>query len=172
MKTSLVPRPPPFLPSVGVHNNTWERKTGKKWGRPGSIHHVSRCEVDVGGRGPYSNIYLLNLTASFLLVKVSSSITLRSGVWKCGRALVDERMVLCVVLAVGPLPPYIHLTSTWCHSRNECSQAFPVLIFADLRFCVLLWMQTEDQNGRGLGPRLWENIDNCLADTTVTVCHN
>ena len=25
---SLVPRPPPFLPSVCVHNNTQERKTG------------------------------------------------------------------------------------------------------------------------------------------------
>ena len=26
--SSLVPRPPPFLPFVCVHNNTWERKTG------------------------------------------------------------------------------------------------------------------------------------------------
>ena len=28
-KLSLVPRPPPFLPSVCIHNNTWERKTGE-----------------------------------------------------------------------------------------------------------------------------------------------
>ena len=28
---SLVPRPPPFLPSVSIHNNTWEWKTEKAW---------------------------------------------------------------------------------------------------------------------------------------------
>ena len=45
------------------------KRPAKKWGRPGSIHHVRRCEVDVGGEGP---IYLLNLKASFLPVKMSS----------------------------------------------------------------------------------------------------
>ena len=49
---------------------------------------------------------------------------LRSGAQKRGRAL--ERMVPCVVLAVGPLPPYIHLVFTWHHSCDERSQAFPV----------------------------------------------
>ena len=38
---SLGPRPTPFWSSVCVHNNTRERKTGQKWGRPGSIHHVN-----------------------------------------------------------------------------------------------------------------------------------
>ena len=45
---NLVPRPPPFLPFVCVHN-TRERKTGEKRGKPGSIDHVSRREVDAGG---------------------------------------------------------------------------------------------------------------------------
>ena len=36
-------------------------------------------------------------------------ITLRSGVRKCGGTL--EQIVLCVVLAVGPLPSYVHLMS-------------------------------------------------------------
>ena len=65
-------RPPLFLPSVCVHNNTRERKTSKKQGRPGSIHHMSGREVDVGGgggggggQGGYSNMYVLNLKASF-----------------------------------------------------------------------------------------------------------
>ena len=66
MKTSLVPRPPPFLPSVGVHNNTREWKTGKKWGRPGSIHHVSGREVDVGGEGPIFQYILTKLDSEFL----------------------------------------------------------------------------------------------------------
>ena len=48
---SLIPRPLPFLPSVCVHNNTREQKTSEKRGRPGSIHHVSGCQVDVGGEG-------------------------------------------------------------------------------------------------------------------------
>ena len=42
-----------------------------KQGRPGSIHHMSGCEVDVGGRGRYSNTYRLNLKASFLAIKKS-----------------------------------------------------------------------------------------------------
>ena len=42
-------------------------------GRPGSIHHVSGREVDVGGGGADIQIYTkINLKASFLPVKVSS----------------------------------------------------------------------------------------------------
>ena len=104
---SLVPRPPPFLPSVC---NTWERKTGEKQGRPGSIHHMSGREVDVGGRDRYSNVYVANLKASFLPLKTSSFY--HAKVWSLKRGRVLEWMVLCVVLAVGPLPPYIHLVST------------------------------------------------------------
>ena len=63
---------PPFVSSVCFHNNTQEWKTGEKQGRPGSIHHVSGRKVDVGGRGQYSNIYILSLRASFLPVKTSS----------------------------------------------------------------------------------------------------
>ena len=52
VKFSLVPKPPPFLPSIFIHNNTRGQKTSKKRGRPGSIHHVSGREVDVGGERP------------------------------------------------------------------------------------------------------------------------
>ena len=33
--------------------------------------------------------------------------------------------------------PYIHLTSTWCHSSEECSQAFPVFhcTSASMHYC-------------------------------------
>ena len=50
-RLSLVPRLPLSLPSVYVHNNSWERRIGEKPRRPGSIHHVSEREVDVGGGG-------------------------------------------------------------------------------------------------------------------------
>ena len=71
ISTSLVPRPPLFLPS---DNNTWNQEIGEKLkqGRPGSIHHVSRREVDVEGEGSnIKKIYILNLKASFLPVKTN-----------------------------------------------------------------------------------------------------
>ena len=63
---SLVPRPPPFLPSICVHNNSREQKTGEKQGRPGSIHHVSGREVDVGGEGPIFKSICTKLESEFL----------------------------------------------------------------------------------------------------------
>ena len=52
-------------------------------------------------------------------------------------------------------PPRVHLASTWRHSRDECSQAFPVLFDLPIP-CIpcIPWTQTGDQNGGGLGPRL------------------
>ena len=66
---SLVPRPPPFLPSVCVHNNTREWKTGEKRGRPGSIDHVSGREVDEGGEGPIFKYIRTKLESEFLTVQ-------------------------------------------------------------------------------------------------------
>jgi len=40
--------------------------------RSRSNYHISWREVDVGGRGRYSNMYVLNLKVSFLPVKMSS----------------------------------------------------------------------------------------------------
>ena len=72
---------------------------------------MSGRDVDVGGEGPILNIYVLNLKVIFFYwSRRVVSLTLRSGVRKHGRAL--ERMVLCIVLAVGPLPLYVHLAST------------------------------------------------------------
>ena len=68
---------------------------------------------------------------------------LTSGVQNCNRVL--EWMIQCVVLAVRSLPlPYVHLTFTWRHSRDECSQAFPVLH----QPCIIV-----NANGGGLGTR-------------------
>ena len=81
-------------------------------GRAGSIHHVimsGGCEVDIGGgKGRYSNMY--NIVSTFLLVNRTSLITLTSGIQNCGRAF--KQMMQCIVLAVGPPPPYIHLVFT------------------------------------------------------------
>ena len=70
-RLASVPRPLPFLPSVCVHNNTREWKTGEKRGRSGSIHHVSGREVDVGGEGPiFKYIHVrTKLESEFLTVQ-------------------------------------------------------------------------------------------------------
>ena len=58
----------------------------------------------------------------------------------------------CNVLAVGPHPSYIHLVhltsfTWWMLPGLPCF----LLVFCS---CVLLWMQAEGSNGRGLGTRL------------------
>ena len=59
---------------VCVHNSTWNRKIGKKikTGKAWEHSSVSGRKVDVGGRGQFSNIYVLNLKVSFILVKTNS----------------------------------------------------------------------------------------------------
>ena len=52
----LIPRPAPFSPS-----DTQEQNTDEKQGRSGSIHHMSRCAVDVGGEGPIFKQDLKNI---------------------------------------------------------------------------------------------------------------
>ena len=65
-KSSLVPRPPPFyLPFAFtiIHGS----------GRPGSIHHVSGREVDVGGEGPIFKFKRTKLESEFLTGQDESS---------------------------------------------------------------------------------------------------
>ena len=48
------------------------------------------------------------------------------------------------------MPSYVHLTSTWDHSCSNCPRPFPLFC----HFCVLYWIQTKEQNRRGLEMRL------------------
>ena len=57
-KVSLVPRP-------CVHNNTRQRKTSEKQGRPRSIYHVSGREVGVG-EGPIFKYVHTKFESEFL----------------------------------------------------------------------------------------------------------
>ena len=41
-------------------------ETGDKRGRPGSIHHMSGCEVDVGGEGPIFKYIWTKVESKFL----------------------------------------------------------------------------------------------------------
>ena len=65
---NLVPRSPPFLPSVTIiHKSEW--KTSEKWGRSGGIHHMSRCAMDVGGEGPIFKYTHAKLESEFLTIQ-------------------------------------------------------------------------------------------------------
>ena len=100
--------------------------------------------VDIGGRSQYSNMCILNLKVSFFRSRRVVSITLPSGVRNCNRVL--ERMIQCIVCQLCPSPLHpIHLASTWRHSRDECSQAFPTLP----QVCIIV-----NANRGGLGTRL------------------
>ena len=124
---SLVPRPPPFLPSICVYNNTQERMIGEKWGRPGNIRHMSGRMVDIGGRGRCSNMYALNLKASFFTCKKNSLVCPHWSPKTAGEAL--EWMIQCIVLAVGPLSPYVHLVSTHMMNAPRSSPFFTGPLF-------------------------------------------
>ena len=65
---------------------------------------------------------------------------LRSGAQNYGRALV-HRFGSCLP------PPIVHFAFTWCHSCDECSQAFPVFHWSSAH----MHSQTE---GGDLGTRL------------------
>ena len=100
----------------------WNRKTGRKI-KMGKAWEHSSHEWMRGrhrGEGPIFKYMRTKLENS----RQVPSIMLRSGVRKCNKA--PEQMILCVVLAVGPLPPYVHLASTRRHSCDECYHAFPI----------------------------------------------
>ena len=56
----------------------------------------------------------------------------------------------------GPLPPYFHIVSTRRHSRDRCSQAFPVFRTLPLP-CIILNANRRTKNGGGLGTRLYNH---------------
>ena len=96
---------------------------------PGSIHHVNDVRWTQGGRevdieeGPnwqkqragtsiralYRSFGLQTLAWSKLLVLTSKKLTFKSSMY---------------IIEYRPLPHYVHFTSV--HSRDECSQAFPI----------------------------------------------
>ena len=50
-------------------------------------------------------------------------------------------------------PPYVHLASTWRHTRDEWDQAFPVFRALPLP-CIIPNANRRTKNGGGLGTRL------------------
>ena len=84
---------------------------------------------------PSTNLCEINDKVSFLPVKSSTVdlVNLRSP----GLLLERSMMKSSTLFERGPLPPYVHLASTRRHSRDRCSQAFPVFRALPLP-CIML----------------------------------
>ena len=104
--TSFPGLPHSYLPFVFtiIHVSRTAAKNGKGLGA--FITWVDARCMDVGGRGLYSNMYVLNLKASFSPVKTSSFGY--ANVWS--PKLQTDDPVPCFGRWVPP--PYVHLTST------------------------------------------------------------
>ena len=127
--SSLVPRPPPL-------------RTGKAW-------EHSSCGWTQGGYRREGLIFKYVYTVKWS--KWVVSIMLRSAVqwW----ITVIERVILCIVFTVGPLPPRlprVHLADV-IHVINAPR---PLAFLPVFHSCVLLWTQMRDKNRGGLWTRL------------------
>jgi len=107
--------------------------------------------VDVGGHSPSTctNSCAINDRASFLPVKSSTVdlVNVLHGVLAIVGTLDDE---VWYVIWIWTPPPTSTLASTRCHSRDRCSQPFPVLCALPLP-CIILNENRRTKNGRGLG---------------------
>ena len=117
-----------FFSSVCILCNTQKWKsTEKSW----NTYHVNdvRCTQGgcrLGGQCPTTSTRVINLRASFLLVK-------REYSWSCeclGSCLATEHSkmkssTLFNVFECRPLPLHVYLTSTWRHSHDKYPRPFP-----------------------------------------------
>ena len=142
---SLVPRPLLFAFTT-IHGNRRLAKMGKAWEHSS---HGWTWGGRVGGEGekPIFKYVRNKLESKFLTSQDEYSFD-HANVWSPKlrwSARMDDPMHCFGSWAP---PPYVHLVSTWHHSCDECSQAFPVLH----QPCIIV-----NENGRGLGMKLWYN---------------
>ena len=151
---SLVPRPPPFIVlrfsfSI-IHGSRRARKTGKAWEHLSREWRLVDARWTYGGRGPRSN----NALDFIIECSNDSQDSWGSQYWQNSTSLVRNSLYrLLHELVDGQCPPYVHLASTRCHSRDRCSQAFPVFCALPL-LCIILNENRRTKNGGGLGTRL------------------
>ena len=124
--------------------NTWKWKSGKKWGRPGRIHHLS----DIGWVGQTtSNFKHGRAELSAAVSRVSSS----------GEALKRRRLndKLIEDRLISTTGPDVHLASTWCHSHDGFSQSFPVFCcISALVYYMYCQCKPKNEKWEGLRMRL------------------
>ena len=123
---SLVPRPPPFF-----------------------VRFAFSIYMDVWGCCRSTNSCAIKNRASFLPVKYCRSCEPQESWLSLERSMMKSS----TLFERGPLPPYVNIASTRRHSRDRCSQAFPVFCTFPLP-CIILNANRRTKNGGGLGTRL------------------
>ena len=116
------------------------------------------CNVDVWGALPINQLVYNKRQSEFLTCEVEYCRSCEPQ--ESWLSLERSMMKSSTLFERGPLPPYVHLASTRRHSRDRCSQAFPVFR-ALLLPCIILNENRRTKNGGGLGTRLVLIFMNC-----------
>ena len=127
-----------------------ERKTGEKWGRSGSIHHVNDVRWTWGRHGR-EGVQLPKQHTGSSVQMLYHSFGLQTLAWMKLLVTTGKKLTFkfsTYIFEYWPLPTYIHLVST--HVMNAPR---PSLFFAAFRSHILLWIQKVKTRG-GLGMRL------------------
>ena len=138
--TRLTVSPPVLCSSVLFSIIHESGRAVKNGGMPGNTYHVTWTW---GKEHNYKLVY-----------NKPQSKFLTSGIEYCwsherlGSWLLLEcsMMKSNTLLKRGPLPPYIHLMSTRCHSQNRCSHAFSVLFCFCCSFTVMYYAECKPKN--------------------------
>ena len=120
-------------------------KNGEGLGTPITWMTSGGREVDVGGRGPRSN----NL--DFIIERSNDGQeSWCSQDWQYLTSPV-RNLLYCLLHSswlMGNAPPYIHLAFTRRHSRDRCSQAFPIFRTHPLPCIILNENRRKKKRGR------------------------
>ena len=147
-----LPRPPPLLPSACAHNNTRERKTGKKKNTGKAWEHWSHeiCEVDVGWvEGPNcQNNARDSLSKPSTTVSNSRPQHNQNYLSWLVRNLLSS--LVHIYLSISPSTPYVHLVST----RVVNAPREGIYFFTGLLLPCIIVNANGGNNGGGLGTRL------------------
>ena len=128
----------PGLPCFCLHSvyNTWKQKSGEKWGRPGSIHHINYVKWLWGG--------------SRERVAQSKKSTL-DHLFKCSTTILDSRhlqswncfpthfQAWCVHIWILAPPHYVHLASTQVMIAPWPSRFLATLLFPCINVRTIKW---------------------------------
>ena len=79
---------------------------------------IAAVDYKYGHNKPESEFLTGQLEYSWSYVRLGSCLAVERSMMKSS--------TLFHVFECRPLPPYVHLAPTWRHSRDRCSQAFPV----------------------------------------------
>ena len=116
-----------------------EQKSVERWGRPVNTYHVTQVE----GGGHRANYKFVPDKSECELL--TSQIEYSQSCECLGPSLAVKHpmMTSSMLFECKPLSPCVHLSSTWRHSCDKCSQAFPV--FPKNAHTIIAWLASSSR---------------------------